>query len=192
MEIRILSLAVVMIMASCKSDVQQSSLGPITETEGKDDKIVSITSGKTFSKSSYFKKLSADELNLLLNDYEKPLETYPKIKRSSAKYGKDGLLYRVGINEPFSGMLVDESENGVVLLEVSFLKGKPHGQQVRRNNDGSLAMKAIFNHGVLTGTKTRWWANGFVKEEEYWANGKYNGRAEWDEIGRLIKEERVR
>ncbi|MEK9772562.1 MAG: hypothetical protein VW576_03250 [Opitutae bacterium] len=138
------------------------------------------------------KKTNAERKNELLADFEKPLQTYPQIRSSMAVYGDDGLLYRKGIDTPFSGRLIDLSREGVALLEVSFLEGQPHGLQARRNEDGSLAMEAIFDHGVLTGIKTRWWPSGLVKEEEYWDDGTYKGRCMWDESGRMVKEERVR
>ena len=137
-------------------------------------------------------KTNAERKSELLTDFEKPLHSYPQIKSSMASYRDDGLLYRKGIDTPFSGRLVDLSAQGVALLEVSFLDGQPHGQQLRRNEDGSLAMEAIFQHGVLVGIKTAWWPSGLVKEEEYWDEGTYKGRRVWEENGRLVKEERVR
>ena len=128
----------------------------------------------------------------LLEDFEKPLHSYPLLSSLSAVYGKDGLLYRKGINVPFSGRLVDVSDSGIYLLEVSFLEGQPHGQQIRKNEEGITLMEAFFNRGSLVGVKTKWWSSGLIKEEEYWDNGKYRGRRLWDKTGRLIKEERAR
>ena len=79
----------------------------------------------------------------LLEDFEKPLYSYPLINSSSAIYGNDGLLYRKGIDIPFSGRLVDISDSGICLLEVSFLDGQPHGQQIRKNDDGIVLMEAF-------------------------------------------------
>jgi antitoxin component YwqK of YwqJK toxin-antitoxin module len=53
-------------------------------------------------------------------------------------------------------------------------------------------MEAVFDRGVLTGIKTRWWKNGQIREEEYWDGGNYRGKKSWDDRGRVIKEERVR
>jgi antitoxin component YwqK of YwqJK toxin-antitoxin module len=61
--------------------------------------------------------------------------------------------------------------------------------QVKFFEDGQRSLEAIFDKGILSGVKTRWWRNGLVREEEYWDDGKYNGRKLWDETGRLIREE---
>ena len=119
------------------------------------------------------------------------LDHIPKSNLRLATYAKDGLLYRKGIDAPFSGRLFDESEDGVILLEVSFLEGKPHGAHIRRNRQNNITMEAFFDHGVLSGVKTKWWPNGLVNEEEYWDEGSYKGKKVWDETGRLLKDERV-
>ena len=128
----------------------------------------------------------------LLEDFVKPLQSYPLVESSMTKYEKDGLLYREGISTPFSGRLVERNSLGISTLEASFLDGYPHGQQIRRYEDGAISMEAVFDRGVLTGIKTRWWENGKIREEEYWDGGNYRGRKIWDDNGRVIKEERVR
>ena len=55
---------------------------------------------------------------------------------------------------------MERSPKGEVLLEASYLDGLPHGQQLRRFPDGAPALEAIFDRGVLSGVKTRWWTNG--------------------------------
>ena len=128
----------------------------------------------------------------LLEDFAKPLQSYPLVESSMTKYENDGLLYRKGIPTPFSGRLVERNSLGTSTLEASFLDGHPHGQQVRRHPNGSISMEAVFDRGVLTGIKTRWWKNGQIREEEYWDGGNYRGKKSWDVSGRVIKEERVR
>ena len=128
----------------------------------------------------------------LLEDFAKPLQSYPLVESSKTKYENDGLLYRKGIPTPFSGRLVERNSLGISTLEASFLDGHPHGQQIRRHPNGSISMEAVFDRGVLTGIKTRWWKNGQIREEEYWDGGNYRGKKSWDDRGRVIKEERVR
>ena len=36
------------------------------------------------------------------------------------------------------------------------------------------------------------WENGQIREEEYWDGGNYRGSKNWDDNGRVVKEERVR
>jgi len=128
----------------------------------------------------------------ILNEFEKPLHTYPLLDHTMVEYGKDGLLYRKGVDGPFSGRMIHMGQGGDSILEASFLDGRPHGAQIRKNKDGRVIMEAWMDRGVLTGVKTKWWDDGRVREEEYWENGSYRGRSIWDESGRLVKEERAR
>ena len=128
----------------------------------------------------------------ILNDFDKPLHTYPLLDHTMVEYGKDGLLYRKGVDGPFSGRMIHLGQGGDSILEASFLEGRPHGAQIRKNKDGRVIMEAWMDRGVLTGVKTKWWDDGRVREEEYWENGSYRGRSVWDESGRLVKEERAR
>ena len=176
---------------SCVDKDESSSLSKVNDEKGRLGSYDNFSTQKT--------KITPEESSVktvikekLLEDFEKPLYSYPLINSSSAIYGKDGLLYRKGIDIPFSGRLVDISDAGICLLEVSFLDGQPHGQQIRKNDDGIVLMEAFFSHGSLVGIKTKWWPSGMIKEEEYWDSGEYQGRRLWDENGRLIKEERTK
>jgi hypothetical protein len=137
-------------------------------------------------------RVNKDVSEKILNEFEKPLHTYPLIEHTMAEYGKDGLLYRKGVNGPFSGRMIHSDQAGNFILEASFLDGRPHGRQIRKNEGGLVLMEAWMDRGVLSGVKTKWWENGKVREEEYWENGSYQGRSVWDESGRLLKQERSR
>jgi len=157
--------------------------------------LISVPKQEVFESISPFsqnRKTNETKNIKLLEEFDKPLNFFPLVEMSMTKYGSDGLLYREGISDPFSGRLVERNSLGVKTLEASFLDGSPHGQQLRRHEDGTLSLEAIFDSGVLTGVKTSWWKNGNIREEEYWDNGKYRGRKIWDEHGRLVKEERMR
>lgn len=125
----------------------------------------------------------------ILADYEKPLVSYPAISSDESNIGADGLVYREGIESPFTGRIIDRFEGGQVKIDSSYLDGHPHGIQVRYYDNGKPALEASFDKGRLSGIKSRWWENGLIREEEYWSEGKYRGRRLWDETGRLTKEE---
>ena len=137
-------------------------------------------------------RVNKDVSKKILNEFEKRLHTYPLLDHTMVEYGKDGLLYRKGVDGPFSGRMIHMGQGGDSILEASFLDGRPHGAQIRKNKDGRVIMEAWMDRGVLTGVKTKWWDDGRVREEEYWENGSYRGRSNWDESGRLVKEERAR
>jgi hypothetical protein len=125
----------------------------------------------------------------ILADYEKPLVTYPTISSDESDTGADGLVYREGIETPYTGRIIDRFESGEIKMDSSYLVGQPHGMQVRYYDNGKPALEASFDNGRLSGIKSRWWENGLIREEEYWSEGKYRGRRLWDESGRLTKEE---
>jgi antitoxin component YwqK of YwqJK toxin-antitoxin module len=99
------------------------------------------------------------------------------------------LVYRKGIETPFTGRIIDRFESGEIKMDSSYMEGQPHGMQVRYYDNGQPALEASFDQGRLSGIKSRWWENGLIREEEYWSEGKYRGRRLWDESGRLTKEE---
>lgn len=127
----------------------------------------------------------------IMMDYEKPLRSYPTISSSESRTGEDGLIYRNGLEIPFTGRMIGRFEDGTISMEASYKDGLPHGQQLRRFPDGSPALEAIFDNGILSGIKTKWWGKGIIREEEYWSDGKYRGRRLWDQEGRLKREEIV-
>ena len=125
----------------------------------------------------------------ILADYDKPLVSYPAITSNESSTGTDGLVYREGIETPFTGRIIDRFESGEIKVDSSYLEGQPHGMQVRYYDNGKPALEATFDNGRLSGIKSRWWENGLIREEEYWSEVKYRGRRLWDESGRLTKEE---
>ncbi len=126
------------------------------------------------------------ELNKL---FKKPLDSYPLLNSEMINFGKSGLVYRIGLEEPFTGRLEDKSTDGVIRFQASFLEGLPHGRHLRWSEKGILSMETIFNQGKLDGVKKKWWPSGVLKEQEYWQGGVYRGRTIWDEKGRQIKQE---
>lgn len=127
----------------------------------------------------------------IMKDFEKPLRTYPTIQSNEVEMDKNGLLYRKGLQNPFTGRLIELYKDGSLSVESSYLEGLPHGRQLRFFPDGNPALEAIFDNGILVGVKTKWWKNGKVREEEYWSEGEYRGRKMWDQFGRLSREELV-
>ena len=131
------------------------------------------------------------KLDEILVDFDKPIETFPRITSAESYTDQAGITFRDGIEDPFTGRVTDYFSNGQTSLESSYLDGLPHGLQIKYFESGVRALEATFDEGVLSGVKTRWWDNGQIREEEYWSEGNYFGRKLWDETGRLLKEERV-
>ncbi len=122
-------------------------------------------------------------------DFDKPLQSYPSITSDQVSFGRDGLLYRNGFADPFTGKVVDRYSNGNILSEQSYLRGIPHGNLFKGHSNGNPSMRALLNKGTLDGVQSRWWENGKLRDEQFWGGGKYHGKKTWDQNGRLIREE---
>ena len=178
------SLFISLLLLSCSDNKEGAS------TQKADNGLTQLGSDASPEPENLF--ISEDRtVKEIMTDYEKPLRSYPTISSTESKKGKDGLLYRDGLEIPFTGRLIGRFEDGSISMEASYKDGLPHGQQIRRFPDGSPALEAIFDHGILSGIKTKWWGKGIIREEEYWSEGQYRGRRLWDQEGRLLREEIV-
>ena len=182
----ILTIILCMVLWGCSNDVN-------TGDSNSDAVILENNNSESTTLPPVHPRFSSSDRNQndILEDFEKPLWTYPSIKSEESFRSAEGVLFRKGIDKPFTGRVVERSPKGEVLLEASYLDGLPHGQQLRRFPDGAPALEAIFDRGVLSGVKTRWWTNGEIREEEYWSDGEFRGRRLWDDQGRLLKEEMI-
>ena len=132
------------------------------------------------------------KLEEIMEDFTGTIETYPTVDQGETMMKKNGRLYRRGVeDEPFTGTVIEAFPDGSLSLVTTFYQGKPHGFQKRSFPDGLMASEIFFDKGILSGTKSKWWKSGHVREEEYWSDGKFRGRRLWDEAGRLIREEIV-
>ena len=127
----------------------------------------------------------------ILVDYEKPIETYPRISSRESKTDQSGVVYRDGLNEPFTGRVVDHFPDGKIKHESTYLNGQHHGLQVKYFENGNRSFEATFDNGTLSGITSRWWPNGLKRQEDFWSEGKFYGRKLWDATGRLVREERI-
>ena len=84
-------------------------------------------------------------LEELLKNFDKLLRFYPLIDAEMIRYSKSGLVYRVGMNDPFTGRVQKEGDGGVIQFQASFLKGVPHGLHLRRFDNGKPSMESIFD-----------------------------------------------
>ena len=132
------------------------------------------------------------DLAEIMEDFAGSIDTFPTVDQGETTMKKNGRLYRRGLeDEPFTGTVVESFPDGSLSLSTTFYQGKPHGFQKRSFPGGVMASEIFFDKGILSGTKSKWWKSGHIREEEYWDGGKFRGRRLWDEAGRLIREEIV-
>ena len=88
----------------------------------------------------------------IIKDFPKPVNTYPLIDRSEIEVRNGGIIHRKEIDRPFTGRIL-KGIHGSIALESYYLEGLPHGQQLRRFENGNPALEAIFDNGVLSELK---------------------------------------
>ena len=64
----------------------------------------------------------------------------------------------------FTGQIRDFHENGSVSLNAT-LKGVPHGVHTRRYDNGNIYWEALYNFGVLCGTKITAYESGLIAQK---------------------------
>jgi antitoxin component YwqK of YwqJK toxin-antitoxin module len=133
----------------------------------------------TFKQKS-FRKDSQKELTDL--GYAEPLVTdYDKYLGINTEKREDGLLYEIGIKEPYTGTVLEfykqDRTKSVhkVHTYTSYYKGKRHGDAWEWLRDGAKHKLAQYNEGVLEGQYFEWIGGGLKREAGSYMNGKKNG-----------------
>ena len=96
---------------------------------------------------------------------------------------RDGLLYEVNKETPFTGKTVRKHENGQMAGEATFEDGKPEGKMTAWYENGQMAGEATFKDGQPEGKMTTWYENGQMRSETTYKDGKEIAKKEWDEDG---------
>ena len=62
----------------------------------------------------------------IVEDFPKPVRSYPTIGHDDTERHEGGILYRKNIDRPFTGRLVDKYADGSISLEASYQIGRAH------------------------------------------------------------------
>lgn len=65
----------------------------------------------------------------------------------------------------------------------------PHGTVKRWHENGQLAFEGAYANGEQEGNSTHWFPNGVVARKETWSKGRLAALKQWDENGKLEKDE---
>ena len=102
---------------------------------------------------------------------------------------RDGILFRQGATQAFSGLLIEEWKPGRRRTEVAIRDGRAHGLSRGWYEKGQLEVGERFVRGGSHGTRTRWYADGVKKSEVRIRDGQMVGVfREWHPNGRLARE----
>ena len=89
----------------------------------------------------------------------------PRVIEYEQTQVRDGLVYEVGVADPYTGTVVEHYPNGQRKVECNVVNGKPEG------------------------AFTAWYENGQKRTEGNVVNGQYNGVfTRWDENGQKLSE----
>jgi hypothetical protein len=107
---------------------------------------------------------------------------------------RDGLLYEMGAEHPFSGTVLGRGREGYRTEAYDFKKeyknGLLDGDTVFLYPNGKLESKISYKKGAINGFMMRYWPNGRPKARIHFVNGLRGGaKGEmfWDENGHQIK-----
>jgi antitoxin component YwqK of YwqJK toxin-antitoxin module len=131
-------------------------------------------------------------------------------ERAVYSHGRRQSVLRMWQNGQKRSMLTIKDGDKAELLEELFDNGKPksiepsvwgpnrwggegmrlHGQVKRWWESGHLASDEVYANGELDGPSTHYFENGQVELAETWKAGRATSRKQWDEHGKLLKDER--
>lgn len=102
---------------------------------------------------------------------------------------REGVLFRPGADQPFSGLLVSEWRPGVRRTEVTIRAGRADGPTRGWFEDGQIEVEEFFRSGVSHGVRTRWYPDGARKSRVNVRHGRLDGVfREWHPNGRIARE----
>ena len=93
----------------------------------------------------------------------------------SQKQNRNGIVYVVNENKPFSGKMVGKYENGQIKVSEKYKDGKFNGEQVNYYSNGQVKEKEAFDMGVPVGEYVKYYSNGTVAYKGSYANGVKDG-----------------
>ncbi len=106
---------------------------------------------------------------------------------------RDGVLYRIGEKEPFTGIVTGKGRDGyrrtVCTFEKAYEDGLQHGLTVYWYENGKVESKETYVHGEIHGYVTRYYPNGRPKARIPFEHGMRGGKGEmfWSPKGGRIK-----
>ena len=102
---------------------------------------------------------------------------------------RDGVWHLKANDAPFTGIMFEQSDKGLILTEVPLSEGLAHGIARGWHTNGQLEVEEPFVKGKSHGTRTRYHANGKVRSIATIAEGVLQGPfREYHDNGQLAVE----
>jgi antitoxin component YwqK of YwqJK toxin-antitoxin module len=92
---------------------------------------------------------------------------------------KDGVVYKSGSNQPFTGSIMDVYDNFQTMGTGTFKEGKRDGMWISFWKNGNVENEGVFKEGKKHGLFESFFENGQLKSKINYQMGEYNGSWEW-------------
>ncbi len=100
----------------------------------------------------------------------------------------NSIAYDKKQNQPITGVIIEHSDTGVLLSEISYKKGIKNGVAKAYFDSGALLMERHFAHGAIVGVVKVYYESGGLLKEQSFQNGKMNGlQITYDKSGKIRK-----
>ncbi len=97
---------------------------------------------------------------------------------------KSFLVYQIGSNVPYSGLVVSIRYDGSKAYEERYVDGRSHGARTEWDQLGNKVSEITYENGAKTGPETYWYSSGQVMAITHFANGGRHGPAtRWCKTG---------
>ncbi len=118
----------------------------------------------------------------------RPPETGVEVLRTELEV-REGVLYRKGALEPFTGAMIERYPDGTLLSRSTVVAGRLHGLSEGWYPNGRLQVRESFVRGISHGVRTKWHPNGNTQSVATIVEGQLHGRfLRWHEDGSLAEE----
>ena len=112
-----------------------------------------------------------------------------RVVKGSQAYDEKGVVYIQGEKTPYTGVLQNINEKGILESEAEYKDGKMNGFSKLYYPNGKLGSEATFKDNVQDGLQKDYFEDGKVKLEIPYKNGKVEGTAkEFYPNGKLFVE----
>ena len=106
---------------------------------------------------------------------------------------RDGKIYVIGENKPYTGTFIKKFENGNLREEKNYKNGLRHGKQEIYDRSGQLLLLDTYKNGQKDGPHRGYYENGNLQTEAMYKNGKNDGATRvYYENGQLWSESKYK
>ncbi|WP_338946174.1 toxin-antitoxin system YwqK family antitoxin [Fusobacterium canifelinum] len=112
-----------------------------------------------------------------------------RVVKSTETVVKENIVYVGQEKTPYTGVIENYNDKGVLEAKVEFKDGKMNGSSKIYYPNGKLGSEATFKDNVQVGVQKDYYENGKLKLELPYKNGQIDGVAKaYDESGKVIQQ----